>query len=103
RPHDSMLLRLAAAVRGHHALLERLVVAQPQEHGLAQQALGRPRQVAHLDDEPGLDPDVLSAARQGPGAGRRRAPHTVEKRAKAAEQRLVEAAARAPAVEEAAV
>ena len=74
----SARLNLAVAVRGHDAFLERLVVAQPQEHGLAQQALGRPRQVAHLDDELGLDPDVLPAARQGPGAGRGRATQTVE-------------------------
>ena len=81
RPEDLLLVRELYLARGgvgrhhrrrhltrsaarHRAIRQRLVLAQSQEHRLAEQALFGPLRVADLGRHAGLDPDVAAAGGQ---------------------------------------
>ena len=57
-----MVVRGRGRGRGRLALLDGLVVAQPQEDRLAEMTAARPLLEADLADEPGLDPDNAAVA-----------------------------------------
>src|SRR5439155_13279756 len=51
------------------AVLDALVVAQPQKHRMSQAAIVGPLLEAHLADDLGLDPGVAASGRDRSGAG----------------------------------
>ena len=86
-----------------HALLDRLVVADPQERGVAQEAVGRPLLEPHLDDELGLDPDVPVPRRNRAPEGGRRTRFLREAPVEAGELLLGKARSDAAGIDEASV
>src|SRR5262245_32616815 len=106
RPEDLLEVRepdgLARGLFGlFRGFLGRLVVAQAQEDGVAELAVGGPFLEAHLADDLGIRPDVLTALRQRSGRGRRGPAQAVEPVSQLFELAIVEARPHTPHVAEA--